>query len=115
MEKNKLVFYDKENDILSIHKGYSSDERFKGNIDTGQLILDVSTNGRIRGIEIMDASNFFEVFSVSKDVLKNLEDATFNAHTEPIGIVLSVLLKTKTSEEKIPAKIAVSLNKVNDY
>jgi len=115
MEKNKLVFYDKENDILSIHKGYSSDERFKGNIDTGQLILDVSTKGRIRGIEIMDASSFFEVFNVNKEILENLEDATFNAHTEPIGIVLSLLLKAKTIEEKIPAKIAVPLNKVNDY
>ena len=72
MEKDKLVFYDKENDILSIHKRYSSDERFKGNIDKGQLILDVSTKSRIRSIEIMEASSFFEIFNVNKDIyIKN--------------------------------------------
>ena len=51
MNLNNKVYYDKENDILSIHKGFSSDEKFKGNIDVGKLILDVSTQGKIRGIE----------------------------------------------------------------
>jgi len=35
------VAYDKENDILFVHKGFSIDEEFKGNIDVGSLILDI--------------------------------------------------------------------------
>jgi len=39
-----------------IHKGYSADEKFKGNIDIGDIVLDVSTSGKIRGIEIFNAT-----------------------------------------------------------
>lgn len=106
---NKLVYYDKENDILAIHKGFSSDEKFKGNIDAGQLILDVSTKGRIVGIEIMHTTEFFALFTIGKDILENLEDAKFTVAINPNGIMLGISFKVKNREEEIPAKIAVPL------
>ena len=52
----RIISYDKENDILVAHKGFSEGERFKGNIDIGDLVLDMSTKMRVRGIEISNAS-----------------------------------------------------------
>ena len=105
----KKVFYDSENDILTIHKGFSSDEKFKGNLDVGDLILDISTAGRIKGIEIMEASKFFkEEFSIEKEKLENIEDADFRAVIKPNSIFIGILFKSK-NKEIIPAKIAVPL------
>ncbi len=103
----KIVSYDKENDILSIHKGFDKDEKFKGNIDVGELVLDVSTRGRVRGIEIMNATEFFKDFDISKKILENLKDANFTASLNPHRIMLGILVKTENKE--IPAKIAVPL------
>lgn len=103
------VFYDKEHDILSIHKGFTSDENFKGNIDAGKLILDVSTKGRIKGIEIMNATKFLKEFDIGKEILKNLIDANFNDVINPNGIIIGLAFKAKKIEKEIPAKIAVPL------
>ncbi len=104
---DKIVSYDKNNDILVIHKGFASDETFKGNIDIGDLIIDVSTRGRIRGLEIMNASSFIQEFTVKKEILPQLEDADFNADLKPNSIILTIILKSKECE--VPAKVAVPL------
>jgi uncharacterized protein YuzE len=106
----KLIYYDQENDILSIHKGFSSDEKFKGNIDAGQLVLDVSTKKRIRGIEIMNASSFFKEFNINKKKLENITDATMRISITPNGIFVGLSLKVKNTKQAIPATIAVPLD-----
>ncbi len=98
-----------ENDILSVHKGFSSDEKFKGNIDVGDLVLDVSTKGRIVGVEVMNATEFFEDFNIKKEVLENITDIQFNAFIKPARIIVSMAIKAKNIQDKIPAKIAVPL------
>jgi uncharacterized protein YuzE len=105
----KTVSYDKENDILFIHRGFSPDEKFKGNIDADVLILDVSTKGRIRGIEIINASKFFKEFDIDKDILENLVDAKFNAVIKPNAIIVSIIFTAKDIERELSAKIAVPL------
>lgn len=107
--KMKRFFFDKENDILTIHNGFSSDEKFKGNIDAGEIVFDVSTKGRIRGIEIMKASSFLKEFDISS--LENLSDAEFNASSNPNGIVLGLTMKLKNIKKEIPAKIVVPLER----
>ncbi len=111
----KSIFYDKENDIFSIHNGFSSDERFKGNIDAGQLVLDVSTKGRIRGVEVMNASEFFREFEIGKRILEEIIDAKFNASIKPNGIIINIIIKTKNIKHEIPAKIAVPLDLVHRF
>lgn len=105
----KHISYDRENDILAIHKGFSSDEKFKGNIDAGDLVLDVSTKGRIRGIEVINATKFFKEFKVEKKMLENLTDAQIDVTMKPNCILLGIVLKAKNIEQSIPAKIAVPL------
>lgn len=104
----KMLSYDKENDILFIHKGFTPDEKFKGNIDAGELVLDISTKGRVRGIEIMDASHFLKEFKINKVHLENLVDAKFNVTLRPDSIIIGILFVAKNKEE-IPAKIALPL------
>lgn len=65
--------YDAENDILFMHKGFSKYEKFKGNIDAGDIVLDMSTKGRIVGIEILNASEFLKAFKIGKKSWKVLK------------------------------------------
>ncbi len=106
---NKLIFYDKENDILAIHKGFSDDEKFKGNIDIGDIILDVSTKGKIKGIELINTTSLFEELEISKEILKNITKADFKIQINPNRIIITILIKAKNAKQKIPAKIAVPL------
>lgn len=115
MSQAKLVYYDAENDIFSIHKGFSSNEKFKGNIDVGDLILDVSSRGRIRGIEIMSATQFFKEFEIGEKLLKDVIDAEFNATINPSSIIIGIVLKAKNCKKPMPAKIAVPLARASAH
>ena len=103
----KRVFYDKEHDIFSIHKGFDKGEKFKTNIDAGDLILDLSNKGKVKGIEILNASEFLRDFDVNKKTLNSITDADFTALTKQTSIVIALSLKSK--EKEIPAKIAVPI------
>ena len=103
----KKINYDKENDILSVHKGFASDEKFNGNIDVGELILDLSTKGRVRGIEIMNASRFFKEFDIDRKMLERMSDIQFDTSIKSSGIILAIVVKNKDAERL--AKIAVPL------
>jgi len=104
----KMLFYDKETDIFSIHKGFSANEKFKGNIDAGDLVLDVSTKGKIRGIEVLNAAKFFKEFNISEEKLENIIEADFDASIKPNGIFIGITIKSKNCGE-MQAKIAVPL------
>lgn len=100
--------YDAENDILSVHKGFQQDERFKGNLEAGDVVLDISTRHRVRGIEILNAREFLKEFGVPHSIT----DADFTAKVSPNGIIITLLLKGENGE--IPAKIAVPLSQPLD-
>ena len=99
--------YDVENDILFIHKGFSKDEKFKGNIDAGDIVLDMSTKGRIVGIEILNASEFLKAFKIGKKVLESLKDARFKTQIKCNSIMIELVFLSH--EEEIPAKIALPI------
>ncbi|MBD3313548.1 DUF2283 domain-containing protein [Candidatus Woesearchaeota archaeon] len=105
----KRISYDMENDILAVHKGFSSDERFKSNIDAGDFVLDISTKERVRGIEVMNASKFFKEFKIGREMLENIENADFNATIKPDSIIVSIVIKSRDLKEEMPVKIAVPL------
>ena len=103
----KHITYDREHDLLWLHKGFDSDEAFDGNMVVGDLVLDMSTRKRVRGIEVFNASKFFGEFGVTEDILDNLAGAELSASVQPDGIVIGVVFKACNKE--IPAKIAVPL------
>ncbi len=98
-------FYDSTNDILSIHKGFKNGEKFKTNIDIGSVILDMSNKGRIIGIELMNATDFFQKKSL------DITNADFNADVTPKNIIIQLSLKVNGSSTMLPATIAVPLEK----
>jgi uncharacterized protein YuzE len=103
----KTISYDKEHDILFIHKGFSQDEKFKGNINVGDLVLDMSTRGQVRGVEILNATRFLKELAMERKILQNLTSADFEARTTPDSIIISLFLKAQ--QEEATAKIAVSM------
>ena len=111
----KIISYDKENDILVAHKGFSEGERFKGNIDVGDLVLDMSTKMRVRGIEISNASRYLREFlrlaHTRKNILENIRDIRFSAviKGESITLELTIITEIKDRKKEIPAKIAVPI------
>jgi uncharacterized protein YuzE len=109
--------YDRHNDILSIHKGFSEGEKFKGCIEIGDMILDMSTKRRIRGIEILNASDylqgFFKLAGTDKKILENLVKAKFRvtARGNSLMFVLALTGMVKKRQEEIPATIAVPVSR----
>lgn len=103
----KIVSYDKEYDILFIHKGFAPDEKFKGNLDVGDFIFDISTKGNIRGIEILNASQNIKS-QEPQHWLEHIIDADFNSQVKPNGIILSLIVKTK-KKTQVPLTVAVPL------
>jgi len=107
--KMKEVSYDNEFDILALHKGFEKGEKFQGNLDVGDLILDISTKGNIRGVEILNVSEFLHGLGITKEILKNLVTARFNTVISPSGITLSLFFLAKNRKQEIPAKIAIAV------
>ncbi len=102
----RMVSYDAENDVLLVHNGFSKNETFKGNLDAGQIILDISSALKVRGIEVWDASKFFEQFGIRKAHLKSIKSARFSAAIRPSGVTAFLILKISNIEEqKIPLAI----------
>ena len=107
--EKKLISYDLDCDILFIHNGYDADEKFKGNFDIGDIVLDVSNKGKVRGIEVMNASEYLQL---NTDVLNHLTDFEFQVdqYKNRIGITL-VLIADQIKKEKdiiVPLVMALS-------
>lgn len=111
VKMNPKFYYDDKNDILVIGKELSANEKFKGNIDVGDLILDISTTGRIFGIEILNASSILGTLGVKAELLKNISDADFKAQSKPSAIAITLLLKARNTREATAAMIAVPVHK----
>ena len=112
---NKMS-YDKEFDILAAHKGFRRGERFKGNIEIGDLILDISSKMRVVGMEIMNASKYLKGFLEpigTKRVLENLKDVRFTTMMKGESLTLSVTMISTigNKDKRIPAMIAVPMER----
>ncbi len=108
----KTVMYDRENDILAVHNGFSEGERFRGNIEIGDLVLDLSTKMRIRGIEIMNTTRYLREFirlpGSRRNILEDMDDIRFSAVIKGDSIAITLIIIAK--EREIPAKIAVPVS-----
>lgn len=100
--------YNKENDILAIHQGFGNGEKFKGNLEAGKIILDISTKDNIRGIEIFNASDFFKEFNVHKKILEKLTKADFKVATKHGTVMIKILLKSNRVSREISNTIAIA-------
>ena len=102
--KQHYFFYDSENDILSIHEGFSTGETFKGNIDLGGIVLDISTKDEVKGVELLNAHDFLREFFEQEEIGEVI-DATFTSVRKFDSFIITLFLKTH--KRMIPAKIAI--------
>ena len=86
--------YDYENDSLFL---YDPNSKSKGSIELDDFIIDFNTKKEIAGIEILNASKFFESLDeedlkVSKEILKSLEDCKVDIITKNNSFVIKFIL-----------------------
>jgi len=105
----KLISYDSECDILFVHSGYGPDEKFKGNFDVGDIVLDVSNKGKVRGIEVINASEYLQL---NLDMLNHLTDFEFHVaqYKNRIGITLVLIADQIKKEKDIIVPLAMALS-----
>lgn len=96
MGKNIVISYEKIDDILYIGKN----EKVKFSVDialaSGDLIVDIGFDGLVKGIEIMNASDFF---SIGKGELFGIKKGDLNIVYGPSYVAISIVL-----DHKIPIK-----------
>lgn len=105
----KLISYDVDCDILFVHNGYGLDEKFKGNFDVGDIVLDVSNKGKVRGIEVMNASEYLQL---NTDILNHLTNFEFQVdqYKNRIGITLVLIADQIKKEKDIIVPLAMALS-----
>ncbi len=105
------ISIDKKHGLLSMHKGFSSKEKFASNIVVGDVVLDISSAGRVRGVEILDLKRFLEDFTLNaQEILDNLTSASFDVAERSESVLITITFTTE--QESFPARLAVSLNPV---
>jgi uncharacterized protein YuzE len=90
MAKRFEIIYEKIEDILYIGKK----EKVKFSIDiallSGDLVVDIGFDGLVKGIEIMNASDFF---SLSKEALSNIHNGKLSIVYSPSYGSITILLE----------------------
>lgn len=102
---NFNVDYDKESDDLFLY----SDKKSKGCIEIGYLILDFDRDGRLSGIEILNATDFLADCvangnEISKEFLSHLIKCEINVEYKNNFLFIKLLLVGKNV--KIPCTIS---------
>ena len=94
------VNYDENEDIMSIHKENS---KSSGSIELGNLTFDFDNKNQIKGIEIMDALDFFSDIISSKVIsedLKNLENINIEIKRRDRELFVYLAFEIKEKEFK---------------
>ena len=110
IQKNTLVNYDSENDILYIHKKVAN---FKRNLDLEEIILDIDKENKVTGIEIRHASKYYKPLGIAKQHLKNIIGAAIQSKYYRDGKVMVYWLflsKVKEVESPVPSSVMVPIS-----
>jgi uncharacterized protein YuzE len=99
MEK---IMYDKEEDILNLSKGSSS----QASIEIGDFILDIDFNGFVSAIEILNAS---ESLNMNKEMLESIEKACMSVVYRPNYLFVGLVFNFKGKEKDISIPLTVDL------
>lgn len=108
--KGKFLFdYDGENDSLYIYK---KGVKVKGSLDLGNIILDISTDEKVVGLEILDASKVMKNLAVKspQSFLENIKEASIRAEYRP-GVITVYYLIHSEMKEPVTSSILVPVNR----
>jgi len=98
--------YDPENDSLFIYKK----TKIKGSVEVGDIIVDISTDGKIKGIEMLNASEILKNLGLKnpKEILNTIKSVSIRAvyKQDSIMVYYSILSKVKVSSSiAVPVKV----------
>ncbi len=97
MNKKATVSYYCDEDILRILKV----KIVKDSARIGDVILDFDNERRIVGLEIMNATEFFEAFDLSREDLDNIESAKLSVNYSKDWAIVKISLSIPERENPI--------------
>lgn len=100
--------YEEDLDILYISNN-NSKEKPEGNLVIGNMVIDVSKNGKVLGVEIDCAS---KMFNISSEVLNSLKSAHVKVMKMSNMVVLGVIILTSTKEYSLQIALPNRTNNV---
>ncbi len=92
--------YDKENDDLYMIR---KDASVKSSVMFGDVILDVSKDGKLVGIEMLDASN---IIGISGENLEGIVRADMQVFYKPNMVIIRIHLFLENTEKELSIPIA---------
>ncbi len=97
--KKSILDYDSEEDILFVHR---EDSKSKGSVEVmgGDVILDVSKEKEVVGIEILNASEILKPYDIDKGMLKEATTASLKTSQHRNTLFLTLLLTFSQKKEK---------------
>jgi len=97
--KENMLDYDKENDILFVHR---KDIKTKGSVEVmgGDIVIDFSKNKEVVGIEIMNASQLLKNFDITKGMLSQAIAGDIRVSQQRNILFLTIVLKMPKNVEK---------------
>ncbi|MDP6548092.1 MAG: DUF2283 domain-containing protein [Candidatus Woesearchaeota archaeon] len=97
--KENMLDYDKENDILFIHR---KDIKTKGSVEVlgGDIIIDFSKDKQVVGIEIMNASELLKPYNITKSMLLGALAGNIKVVQQRNLLFLTIVLKMPKNVEK---------------
>ena len=97
--KENILDYDKENDILFIHR---KDIKTKGSVEVmgGDIVIDFSKDKEVVGIEIMNASELLKNFDITKSMLSQSIAGDIKVSQQRNVLFLTLVLKMPKNIEK---------------
>lgn len=107
MKAETFFDYDPENDSLFIYKK----TKIKGSVDIGDIIVDFSIDGKIKGIELLNASESLKNLGIKnpKEVLNSIKTVRIRAvyKADSITVYYSILSKARevSSSVAVPVQI----------
>ncbi|MFH1127499.1 MAG: DUF2283 domain-containing protein [archaeon] len=102
MAEVKFDYDDKNDNLFLIDK--SAD--IKSSVMFGDVILDISKDGKLIGIEMFDASN---MVGVSRDELENIRKADMQVFYKLNMVIVRIHLHFRDSEKDISIPIATEM------
>lgn len=97
--------YDYKNDILYLY----TNDKYKNSVSLyDSLIIDMSIQNRVKGIEIPEASKFFSELAskkISKDELKNITESFLDVRRVRNMEVVNFGLETQSNKFDIPVNM----------
>jgi uncharacterized protein YuzE len=104
--KETYFDYDSENDSLFVYRK----AKIRGSIDIGYFVIDISSEGRVIGVEILNVSKVLKNLGIGspKEFMNNIKNAGFRAVYQPDSIIVYFMILSKvrqvTSSIAVPVK-----------